>query len=117
MDKTFDIEIGLLNKKGTVKESSYFLTTITENSPLVTVDRLPLIEYFVEIGPASVNKNDQIKAKVYRTVSDGKWFDQSYSEDATFQTPEFGIPEINKEIKKAIDDYEFHSVSKTKYSA
>jgi hypothetical protein len=39
-------------------------------------------------------------------VEDGKWYDQNYSEEAIDNSPEFGIPDVNQEIKRAIDDYE-----------
>ena len=47
-----------------------------------------------------------MKLKFYKTVSDGKWYDKSYSEEAELNSPEFGIPEMNKELKAVLDAYE-----------
>jgi hypothetical protein len=59
----------------------------------VSVDKLPLIEYYVFDSPV---KSEQLKLKFCKTVSDGKWYDKSYSEEAELHSPEFGIPEMNK---------------------
>jgi len=104
MEDVFDILLPLINKKALVKKSPFSLTIIRENQSSVSVDRLPLIEYFVLIDHPQ--KAEQIKAKLYKTTTDGRWYDRSYNEDSESNSPEFGIPEINREIKMAIDQYE-----------
>ncbi|MBS1669670.1 MAG: hypothetical protein JST58_20040 [Bacteroidetes bacterium] len=104
----FEIQIGLLNKNAVVKKSPFFLTVINEQRFNVSVDRVPLIEYFVLI--AGKDKTEDIKIKVYRNIADGKWYDENYSVDSQFNSPEFGIPSINSEVKKLIDSYENHLV-------
>ena len=104
MEEVFDITLPILNKKASVRKAPYYLTIIRESLSNVSVDRMPLTEYFVFID--SPNKHDQIKAKLFRTIADGRWYDNAYSEEAETNSPEFGIPEINKEMKKAIDQYE-----------
>jgi hypothetical protein len=103
MDEVFEIELPLINRKATVKKAPFYLTIVRDNLSSVTVDRLPLVEYFVFFDHAK--KAEQIKAKVFKT-EDGRWYDTSHSEDVDSYSPEFGIPEINVEIKKAIDAYE-----------
>jgi len=69
----------------------------------VSVERLPLVEYFVLFDHP--DKAEQIKLKIYKTL-DGKWYDRNYSEEAEVYSPEFGVPEINDGVKEAIDVYE-----------
>jgi len=104
MEQHFELELALLNKKAEVTKSAFALTIIRENMFSVSVDRLPLVEYFVLIN--SQDKKDRIITKVYKTTSDGKWYDKNYSEEAESNSPEFGIPEIIHEIKKAINSRE-----------
>jgi hypothetical protein len=108
MEHVFDINLPLINKKALVKRAPFYLTSIRENLSSVSVDRLPLVEYFVFID--NPKKAEQIKAKVYKTISDHKWYDRGYSEESDSNSPEFGIPEINSEIKTAIDAYEAEHV-------
>ncbi|HTQ27509.1 MAG TPA: hypothetical protein VMI35_05240 [Puia sp.] len=115
MEEVFEINLPLLNKKALVRKGPYYLTIIRESMSNVSVDRLPLTEYFVFIDHP--NKPDQIKAKLFKTVEDGKWYDNAYSEEAESNSPEFGIPEINKEIKKAIDAYEAQRAGMSPVSA
>lgn len=103
-EKVFQINLSLLNRTGQVRKSSFDLTILREMLATVSIENLPLIEYYVLFDHSS--KPDQIKAKVYKTAIDKKWYDKNYSEEAELKSPEFGIPEINKEIKKAIDIYE-----------
>lgn len=103
MDKTFPIDIATLHKTGQVRKSSYHLSILREGLFSVTVERLPLIEYFVFFD--NPVKAQQMKVKVYKTL-DGRWYDKNYSEEAEVYSPEFGLPEINREIKNAIDVYE-----------
>jgi hypothetical protein len=104
MAETFQMHFALLNGVGEVRKSPYSLVILRERLYSVSVERVPLIEYYVYFdGPF---KADQIKLKFYKTVSDGKWYDKSYSEEAELHSPEFGIPEMNAEVKAAIDMYE-----------
>jgi hypothetical protein len=103
MEEIFEIYLPIINRKASVKKAPFYLTIVRDNMSSVTVDRLPLVEYFVFFD--HTKKAEQIKAKVFKT-EDGKWYDSSYSEDTDSYAPEFGIPEINVEIKKAIDAYE-----------
>ena len=47
-----------------------------------------------------------MKFKFYKTLSDGKWYDKAYSEEAELHSPEFGIPEMNNELKAVLDAFE-----------
>lgn len=94
----------LLNRIGEIRKSPYSLVILREGLYSVSVDKLPLIEYYVYFD--SPMRADQLKLKFYKTVTDGKWYDQSYSEEAELHSPEFGIPEMNAELKSAIDAYE-----------
>ncbi len=104
MEQGFQIYSSLINRSGQVVKSVYNLTILREALFSVSVENLPLIEYFVFFDHPS--KSEQIKAKVYKTVADGKWYDKYYSEEAELNSPEFGIPELNTEIKKMIDVFE-----------
>ena len=103
MDQTFSIQVAGLHKTGEVRKSSHHLSILREGLFSVTVERLPLVEYFVFFD--NPIKAQQIKVKIYKTL-DGKWYDKNYSEEAEVYSPEFGLPEINREIKNAIDAYE-----------
>ncbi len=104
MDHNFEINVPLLPVAGQVKKSGYSLILLRTTLFSVSIDRLSLIEYFIFFD--NPLKSEQIKVKVYKTISDGKWYDKHYSEEAELNTPEFGIENINVEIKKAIDAYE-----------
>jgi hypothetical protein len=104
MEEFFDIDLALMNKTGHVKKTLFYLTMIKDDASPVLVDTLPLIEYYVLIDHE--NKKEQVKAKLYKTMTDGRWYDRGYSEEAEIYSPEFGIPEINKELKKLIDNFE-----------
>jgi hypothetical protein len=103
MDEIFQIDVSALHKSGQVKKAPYNLTILREGQFSVSVERLPLTEYFVFFDDPI--KAEQIKVKVYKTL-DGAWYDKNYSEEAEVYSPEFGLPQINSEIKKAIDAYE-----------
>jgi hypothetical protein len=57
-----------------------------------------------------------MKLKFYKTVSEGKWYDKNYSEEAELNSPEFGIPEVNNEIKAVLDAHETKSAQQTSFS-
>jgi len=104
MAEIFQMHFALLNRVGEVRKSPYSLVILREGLYSVSVDKVPLTEYYIYFdGPF---KTDQIKLKFYKAVSDGKWYDKSYSEEAELHSPEFGIPEMNAEMKAAIDVYE-----------
>ena len=103
MDKRFQVPVAGLHRTGQVKKGQFYLSILREGSFSVSVERLPLIEYFVLFDHPI--KAEQIKVKIYKTL-DGKWYDKNYSEEAEVYSPEFGVPEINNEIKDAIDIYE-----------
>lgn len=105
MDEIFQIDVTGLGKVARVKKGSYFLSILREGLFSVSVERMPLVEYFVFFDdPVKAN---QIKVKIYKTL-DGKWYDRKYSEEAEVYSPEFGVPEINNQIKEAIDAHESH---------
>lgn len=114
MEKEFEIHIPLVNKKFHVRKSSFDLIILREGLFSVTIDNLRLIEYYVFFDHSL--KTEQIKAKVYKTATEKKWYDKNYSDEAALNSPEFGIPEINNEIKKAIDIYESLNVNLHSYS-
>jgi len=103
MDGIFQIEVPRLNKIGQVRKTPFDLSILREELFAVSVERLPLIEYFVFFDDHV--KAEQIKVKLYKTLA-GRWYDKNYSEEAEVYSPEFGLPEINSEIKGAIDTYE-----------
>ena len=112
MQQEFQLHFPLLNRVGKIRKSPYSLVILREGLYSVSVDKLPLVEYFVFFD--SPVKGDQLKLKFYKTVSDGKWYDKSYSEEAELNSPEFGIPEMNKELKAVLDAYEAtHAQHKT----
>jgi len=104
MAEIFQMHFALLNRVGEVRKSPYSLVILREGLYSVSVDKVPLTEYYIYFD--GLFKTDQIKLKFYKTVSDGKWYDKSYSEEAELHSPEFGIPEMNAEMKAAIDVYE-----------
>jgi len=103
MDDKFLIDVAKLHRSAEVTKRPYSLSILREGLFSVSVERLPLIEYFVYFDHPV--KAEQIKVKLYRTL-DGKWYDKSYSEEAELYSPEFGVPDLNKEIKEAIDAHE-----------
>jgi hypothetical protein len=103
MGELAHFELSAFRRNGLVKKDDFDLTILREGQFSVTVDRLPLVEYFVFFDHPV--KAEQIKVKVYKT-KEGKWYDRWYSEEAELNSPEFGAPAINNEIKKAIDKYE-----------
>jgi hypothetical protein len=104
MQQEFQLHFPLLNRVAKIRKSPYSLVILREGLYSVSVDKLPLVEYFVFFD--SPLKSEQLKLKFYKTVSDGKWYDKSYSEEAELHSPEFGIPEMNKELKVVLDAYE-----------
>lgn len=104
MDDNFEISIPLLPRVGQVKKTGFSLILLRKGKFSVSVDRLPLIEYFIFFDHPV--RSEQIKVKLYRDPSDGRWYDRYHSEEAELHTPEFGIDDINAELKKAIDAYE-----------
>src|SRR5215467_305069 len=113
MDQVFQIDVSSLHKHGQVRKSPFDLTILREGLFSVSVDRLPLIEYFVFFD--DMVKSDQIKLKLYKTL-DGRWYDRNYSEEAELYSPEFGILDVNSDVKKAIDSYESMHQSVGQYS-
>ncbi|HEY4156262.1 MAG TPA: hypothetical protein VGM24_12565 [Puia sp.] len=111
MALTFQMHFPLLNRVGELRISPYSLVILREGLYSVSVDKVPLIEYYVYFD--SPFKTEQIKLKFYKTA-DGKWYDKTYSEEAELHSPEFGIPEMNAELKSTIDAYEStHTQMKT----
>ena len=104
MPETYQMHFALLNRAGEVRKSPYSLVILREGLYSVSVDKVPLVEYYIYFD--SPFKADQIKLKFYKTVSEGKWYDKTYSEEAELHSPEFGIPEMNAGLKAAVDAYE-----------
>lgn len=104
MQEVFQMHFSLLNRMGEVRKSPYSLVILREGQYSVSVDRVPLVEYYVYFD--NLLRSDQLKLKFYKTLSEGKWYDGLYSEEAEWYSPEFGIPEMNGELKSAIDAYE-----------
>ncbi len=94
----------MINRIAEIKKTPYSLVILREGFYSVSVDRIPLIEYYVFFD--NPVKTEQIKLKFYKTVSDGKWYDKKYSEEAELHSPEFGIAEMNEGLKNALDAYE-----------
>jgi hypothetical protein len=115
MQEEFQLYFPLLNKNAKIRKSPYSLVILREGLYTVSVDKLPLIEYYVFVD--SPVKSEQLKLKFYKTVSDGKWYDKSYSEEAELNSPEFGIPEMNKELKSVLDTYEAQHAKNIRFSA
>jgi hypothetical protein len=109
MSATFQLYFPLLNRTGEVIKSPYSLIILREGLYSVSVDKLPLTEYYVYFdSPAQA---DRIKLKFYKTIADGRWYDRNYSEEAELHSPEFGIPELNGPLKSTIDAHEAAAVS------
>jgi len=104
MQKEFQLHFPLVNRVGHIRKSPYSLVILREGLYSVSVDRLPLVEYFVFFD--SPVKSEQMKFKFYKTQSDGKWYDKAYSEEAELHSPEFGIPEMNNELKAVLEAHE-----------
>ena len=114
MQQEFQLHFPLLNRVAKIRKSPYSLVILREGLYSVSVDKLPLVEYFVFFD--SPVKAEQLKLKFYKTVSDGKWYDKSYSEEAELNSPEFGIPEMNKELKAGLDAYEAQHAQQKRFS-
>ena len=104
MNQEFQLHFPLVNRVAQIRKSPYSLVILREGLYSVSVDRLPLVEYYVYFD--SPLKGDQMKFKFYKTLGDGKWYDKAYSEEAELHSPEFGIPEMNKELKAVLDAHE-----------
>ncbi|HLA57943.1 MAG TPA: hypothetical protein VK622_04265 [Puia sp.] len=104
MQQEFQLHFPLLNRVAKVRKSPYSLVILREGLYSVSVDKLPLVEYYVFFD--SPIKGEQMKLKFYKTVSEGKWYDKSFSEEAELNSPEFGIPEMNNELKAVLDAYD-----------
>ncbi len=115
MQQEFQLYFPLLNRNAKIRKSPYSLVILREGLYSVSVDKLPLVEYYVFFD--SPLKSEQMKLKFYKTVSDGKWYDKSYSEEAELNSPEFGIPEMNKELKAVLDAYEAQHAQNIRFSA
>jgi hypothetical protein len=114
MQHEFQLHFPLLNKVAKIRKSSFSLVILKEGLYSVSVNRLPLIEYFVFFD--SPVKGEQLKFKFYKTVSDGKWYDKFYSEEAELNSPEFGIPEMNTELKAVLDAHEAQHAQQRSFS-
>jgi hypothetical protein len=110
MKQEFQLYFPLLNRTAKIKKSPYSLVILNEGLYSVSVDKLPLVEYFVFFDAPA--KGDQMKLKFYKTL-EGKWYDKAFSEEAELNSPEFGIPELNKELKSALDAFEAEGVQKS----
>ena len=113
MSETLHIYFPLLNREATIRKSSYSHVVLREGQYSVSVDRIPLTEYFVFFD--SPVKSDQIKLKLYKDQV-GKWFDKSYSQEKEMHSPEFGIPQLIAGVKPVIDAYEAHHQGSKRYS-
>ena len=114
MQIEFPLYFPLVNRTATIRKSPYSLVILREGLYSVSVDKLPLVEYFVFFD--SPLKSEQMKLKFYKTKSDGKWYDKSISEEAELNSPEFGIPGMNEELKALIDAYESDLVQEKTFS-
>ena len=115
MNQEFQLHFPLLNRVAKVRKSPYSLVILREGLYSVSVDKLPLVEYYVFFD--SPIKGEQMKLKFYKTVSDAKWYDKAYSEEAELNSPEFGIPEMNNELKAVLDAYDAAHVKNKSLSA
>lgn len=100
----FNINLPSLNKSARVYTAPFRLTVLKGELGDITVDSIPLKEYYVLAD--GYYTLEPTKHKVYKTLDSAAWYDRQFSEDAEFNSPEFGIPQINEEIKRAIDAYE-----------
>ncbi len=104
MQQEFQLHFPIVNRVAKVRKSPYSLVILREGLYTVSVDKLPLVEYYIFFD--SPVKGEQLKLKFYKTASDGKWYDKSYSEEAELNSPEFGIPEMNRELKSVLDTHD-----------
>jgi hypothetical protein len=114
MQQEFQLHFPIVNRVAKIRKSPYSLVILREGLYSVSVDKLPLIEYYVFFD--SPIKGEQMKLKFYKTVSDGKWYDKNYSEEAELHSPEFGIPEINREIKAVLDAHESQTAQQKSFT-
>jgi hypothetical protein len=114
MQQEFQLHFPIVNRIAKVRKSPYSLVILREGLYSVSVDKLPLVEYYVFFD--SPLKGEQMKLKFYKTVSDGKWYDKSYSEEAELNSPEFGIPEMNKELKAVLDTHDTQTAQQKSFS-
>jgi hypothetical protein len=114
MQQEFQLHFPIVNKVAKIRKSPYSLVILREGLYSVSVDKLPLVEYYVFFD--NPIKGEQMKLKFYKTVSDGKWYDKNYSEEAELNSPEFGIPEINKEIKAVLDIHESQTIQQKSFT-
>jgi hypothetical protein len=114
MQQEFQLHFPIVNRVAKIRKSPYSLVILREGLYSVSVDKLPLIEYYVFFD--SPIKGEQMKLKFYKTASEGKWYDKNYSEEAELHSPEFGIPEINKEIKAVLDAHESETAQQKSFS-
>jgi hypothetical protein len=114
MQQEFQLHFPLVNRTAEIKKSPYSLVILREGLYSVSVDKLPLVEYFVFFD--SPVKSEQMKFKFYKTRSEGKWYDKSYSEEAELNSPEFGIPEMNRELKTILDMHEAEHTQQKSFS-
>ncbi len=114
MQQEFQLHFPLVNRTAKIRKSPYSLVILKEGLYSVSVDKLPLVEYYVFFD--SPVKGDQMKFKFYKTVSDGKWYDKAYSEEAELNSPEFGIPEMNAELKSVLDTHEAQHAQQKSFS-
>jgi len=113
MHESLHIHFPLLNRDAIVRKSSFSHVVLREGQYSVSVDRIPLTEYFVFFD--SPVKAEQIKLKLYKDQV-GKWFDKAYSEEAELHSPEFGIPQLIAGVKPVIDAYEAQHQGSRRYS-
>ena len=114
MQQEFQLHFPMVNRVAKVRMSPYSLVILREGLYSVSVDKLPLVEYYIFFD--SPLKGEQMKLKFYKTVSDGKWYDKTYSEEAELNSPEFGIPEMNKELKAVLDAHDAQTAQHKSFS-
>jgi len=114
MQQEYQLHFPIVIRIAKVRTSPYSLVILREGLYSVSVDKLPLVEYYVFFD--SPMKGEQLKLKFYKTVSDGKWYDKTYSEEAELNSPEFGIPEINKELKAVLDAHDAQTAQHKSFS-
>ena len=114
MQQEFQLHFPIVNRVAKVRKSPYSLVILREGLYTVSVDKLPLVEYYIFFD--SPVKGEQLKLKFYKTASDGKWYDKFYSEEAELNSPEFGIPEMNRELKSVLDTYDAQMAQSKSFS-
>ena len=106
----FYIKLQGILKSAKVSTLPFTLTILKDESGDLSIQSLPLREYFVIVDEYFTT--EPTKHKVFKLINGSTWYDKNYSEEAEFNSPEFGIPEINAQIKVAIDAYEAsHQIS------